>query len=72
MMIPPLIRVGPPPPPDSGDRKKGFVILTERGWCIAKWDFTYNLLVDVDNRVPPSWRTIHPSKVLCWMPEDGS
>lgn len=72
MMIPPLVRVGPPPAFQPGVQQPDMVVLTERGWHIVKWDWQTGLLMDIDPRIPHTWRLMHPTKVLCWMPEDGS
>lgn len=72
MMIPPVIRIGPPPRPNAGEWKRGIVVLTKRGWIIARWCRVTGLLEDIDRAIPATWRLMHPEHVLCWMPEDGS
>jgi hypothetical protein len=72
MMIPPLPRTGPPPSSDQlRYPQEKFVILVEgRGWIIARW---YDRECLIDTSPPEAWRvTILPSRVLCWMPQDGS
>ncbi len=72
MMIPPIIRVGPPPLPWDMLQKGSIVVLVrERGWCIAKWT-NAGYLFDIDRTIPHSYREMNPRDVLCWMPEDGS
>lgn len=72
-MIPPLIRTGPPPPPNRINQKIGYVVLVQhRGWCIAKWYRNGGILIDTDQSLPEPRRVIHPNHILCWMPEDGS
>jgi len=73
MMIPPVIRMGPPPLPKKSGDSTGYVVLAEkRGWFIVKWHTGYGCLWDMDRSVPEDRRGIHPDHVLCWMPEDGS
>ena len=71
MMIPPTIRMGPPPHPTQLPNKVGLVVLVRnRGWLIVEW--TSSGWMDTDRAVRTQCRPVHPSEVLCWMPEDGS
>lgn len=71
MMIPPTIRVGPPPPASTMSPKLGLVVLTRSGWHMTKWNPRGSILLDED-AVTIHTRYISPHEVLCWMPEDGS
>lgn len=72
MMIPPVIRMGPPPGPDKmRNSRQGLVVLiAKRGWFIVKWDRQRRWLVDQDKAA--RYAAINPNDVVCWMPEDGS
>ncbi len=65
-MIPPVVRVGPPPV-SRGD----LVILTAEGWGIARWSLGNDIrgpaLIDRERL-----RFTVPEAVLAWMPADGS
>lgn len=71
MMIPPLIRTGPPPPPGMLPDKVGLVVLTRRGWHMTKWHPKIPVLLDED-AIAINTRYINLHEVLCWMPADGS
>lgn len=71
MMIPPLIRTGPLPEPNEHNAKDGYVVLTRSGWHIIRRSHTDpRIFANVD--MATSQFHIHPSDVLCWMPENGS
>ena len=71
VMIPPVIRNGPVPPPSKVNDRTEYVILTKRGWLIVKWHTGYGVLEDTDKSIPQDWRMIRPEDVLSWMPADG-
>lgn len=71
MMIPPLIRQGPPPPVGRLPPKVGLVVLTRSGWHMVQWHPHGNVLLDED-AVAINTRYVNPHEVLCWMPADGS
>lgn len=68
MMIPPLARTGPVPPPKRPADPTGYVVLTASGWHMAVWHAGGGpRLLDHANL-----SYIAPHDVLCWMPADGS
>lgn len=72
MMVPPTIRMGSPEPYPQTTKRGYMLLVRERGWLIAKFDYATGIYMDQDARVPLSWRYIDPSHILCWLPEDGS
>jgi len=68
MMIPPIIRMGPPPFPENR-RYCLIVLIRGRGWFIVKWT-QQGYLLDQYRSGPD--RAFYPEDVVCWMPEDGS
>lgn len=65
MMIPPLVRLGMPP----YDLTRYIVLVPQRGWLEAQW--RNQGMVDINASMPQDlW--IDPTKILCWMPQDGT
>lgn len=72
MMIPPVIRLGPPPEPQANHVE--YVCLVQGwGWAMMKWHPRDHLFYFSDNFSPhPQVHYRHPHEILCWMPQDGS
>lgn len=73
MMIPPLVRVGAPPPPSASDPDARYVVLTSSGWEIVRWhDDLAGMMARVPEPPTMLGSAIYASNVICWMPADGS
>lgn len=68
MMIPPLVRIGPPPL--TLQHQEEIVALhREFGWLMVKKSMTAGYFY----REGPEGRSpVHVTNILCWMPQDGS
>lgn len=72
MMIPPIIRLGPPPA-ETPHEAEAVVLHREFGWIVvqkAKADGYYKWKHVQDGL--PVVSPVHFLNILCWMPQDGS